>query len=1043
MSDSLEILKKHQYRDALLLAEVAAWLHMFGKFHEDFLEGTNANLDIEIPAEISSSSAEFAELNEVLVSNWTGTIWNKLPIEKFQAYDSSFKSLIKGHRDGSPKSNFRGLLMDAHGRGSGIEKGILARFGTDVRPNVYLATAFGFEGSMLDLNEIKIQRQKLYQFLQKKLVLLKNGNANLEASWTSYLNEFLEFLEVKFRTSLAETRRPFNDVTLFDQTALSVAFFKASLAQNLLLGWKDPSAKEVINKYNWRLLRIGLDGLAFWGNSARLTDLLARKQLIGSALDEVKQMLEVTYPLGFEIYRDESGSIFIVPDVDKLLSIGVANTELADQIQLIAQRTFSGETGFAIQPVSSPTRNTLSFGELAASAITKPSPNAGWLEEQWQSGSERQICYACGLRPWGLKDSKAYDRKLCEICEGRRTKRVESWLQKPDTTIWLDEVADKNGRVALVTGQFDLNDWLSGVTFNTILSFDPASRQLSIGKDSNGKLIDFDLKALTEEIKKALDSNSEFSDSPLLNNLIEDNQKRVNKSIADFYDLQLQDTDLADISVGTKKPELLALALLRQNPSFARIRRVWETTRRFWQEIQDGFETSVKQVGPRLKISGTFKANSSGKDAEKSKSLGRHQAYELKIGQVRFSIVCVRNGTTEELEFISAENLERAANRLGTSQQIKDAKSAEDFLKKQIYERGQNPGLQVEESTGYGSANTPRGTLQVTGVEIEQDNYLPVIPILAEPRTFMALVPADKSLEVVRAIRQKYECEMGKVRNRLPLTVGVVYAGARTPLPAILDAGRRMLKQPTQSQIWKVIQDVQNDPWPTEAELKLERAGQTLLLKVPVKMGDGVTDDVWYPYWKVEKAKDEKQPMGRNRQFTGPDGGQWVHVCDLKAGDTVELQPSRFDFEWLDTAARRFEISYTGGQRRLPPDGDARAKPRPYYLEQFGELEEVWKILSESLSTSQIKSLVTLVDTKRADWSQDKDKTVFEQLVEDAFKNIQWRKEKQANIRKPEPEKLEQLKRAARSGQLADVAELYLEILKCKPDQDDKKETNS
>ncbi len=49
MSNSLKVLADN--RDALLLAEVAAWLHMFGKFHEEFLKGVHG-MDIEIPSDV-------------------------------------------------------------------------------------------------------------------------------------------------------------------------------------------------------------------------------------------------------------------------------------------------------------------------------------------------------------------------------------------------------------------------------------------------------------------------------------------------------------------------------------------------------------------------------------------------------------------------------------------------------------------------------------------------------------------------------------------------------------------------------------------------------------------------------------------------------------------------------------------------------------------------------------------------------------------------------------------------------------------------------
>ncbi|MBU1247394.1 MAG: hypothetical protein KKB70_01745, partial [Proteobacteria bacterium] len=54
-------------------------------------------------------------------------------------------------------------------------------------------------------------------------------------------------------------------------------------------------------------------------------------------------------------------------------------------------------------------------------------------------------------------------------------------------------------------------------------------------------------------------------------------------------------------------------------------------------------------------------------------------------------------------------------------------------------------------------------------------------------------------LAVAQAIKEKYEREMGKVRNRLPLTLGAVYFGRRTPLAAALDAGRRILRHPARN----------------------------------------------------------------------------------------------------------------------------------------------------------------------------------------------------------------------------------------------------
>ncbi len=117
MSNSLDILAKH--RDALLLAEVGAWLHMFGKLHEEFLDGKH-ELDCEIPKDVP------VELSRILGNGkWTGDIWNELPIPSANlgAAGLSIYNMIEEHRPlKSESAGFIQLMADAHGRGFGIEK---------------------------------------------------------------------------------------------------------------------------------------------------------------------------------------------------------------------------------------------------------------------------------------------------------------------------------------------------------------------------------------------------------------------------------------------------------------------------------------------------------------------------------------------------------------------------------------------------------------------------------------------------------------------------------------------------------------------------------------------------------------------------------------------------------------------------------------------------------------------------------------------------------------------------------------------------------
>jgi hypothetical protein len=344
---------------------------------------------------------------------------------------------------------------------------------------------------------------------------------------------------------------------------------------------------------------------------------------------------------------------------------------------------------------------------------------------------------------------------------------------------------------------------------------------------------------------------------------------------------------------------------------------------------------------------------------------------------------------------------------------------------------------------------------------LEETPYVPAIVILSEPQTFMAIVPANRALEVAHSIRQKYEIEMGKVRNRLPLILGLVFAGSRTPLPAILNAGRRILKQPTKSEDWRVqaareVVESPNPHLPNKVVVSLGNEQQSLSVEMRNVMGDGTTgniwrrlspdrlfsnsdklleqlsdgtpEDAWYPYWWVKKDANGSIPVERERQFNDANGAIWVHARRLREDDVVSFTPSRFDFEFLETAAQRFEISYEGDERR-----GSFHPCRPYYLEELGDFKWLWEALSgpKGLTTTQIHNLIELIEDTRMEWVvAQEDKTVFERLVCDALNNAEWATHPKRYL---SPGKLKQLRQAAISGQLADVVELYMRILKRKP----------
>jgi hypothetical protein len=933
MSSSLKVLD--QNRRALLLAEVGAWLHDMGKCTDEMI--TSQAL------EALDQPSNYEYNYKTAYSHLVGS--HKLSL---LGDSTSLQCLIE-----RPGWILR-VLVRCHGAAH-IEKEEAGGSGKQRAADTRLSTPFG------------VEKDPPLSGLTAQLQALPFDNL-------SNRSQFQPAVKAAFLQALGDTRRPRNEITLWDWSHIVAALYKAALAGAVLLGNK-PDPKQL----RWRLLAIRFDSTQFVEHTSSIPALLARKQWLSDGLDRVRSLLEEDYPLGTEVYRDENGSIFVVPDIANILDYRDEDKSLNELIQQKLQ--FDGE--LVIMPLldeqgwwaQGPHRQN-EIPPIAQHLSSIPTTTADPSRvATWWSSASANICTICGVRPQG-PGKKAEDRKVCDTCEQRGEGRFKDWLAHLDTTIWLDEVADVNGRICLVAGQFALNDWLKPEGFVETL----------------------------------------LIDSP-------------------------------DAASGR----------VPKTPSFARLRRIWETTRQFWQDITNQIVDNniVGKVDARLHICGTFKSDS----GNTSRDPVPTHAYEILSGNTRISIACVENDT-----FLVIENLQYIAQLL--NKQCVTYADAGAHIQTLLDQRT----LPVEEPTGYGSANKPLGTLHVTDVKPDDTPYTPVIPILAEPRTFMALVPADRALAVAEAIKRKYETEMGKVRNRLPLTLGLVFADRRMPLVAILDAGRRMLQQgtgdsATVSERWKVKkieeQTSQANSWPVAVTLKLCRAGQTLELRVPTVMGDGSTPDKWYPYWCVEQDASGNKPTGRQLQFTGPDGNEWVHVCQLKAGDTVAFMPSWFDFVFLDTAARRFAVSYErsiqkdgdNAQRQgQPQDGGGRlrrrgpaGRTRPYYLEQLGELtarsdkpagaaaatpqsdgrDSLWDVLAEGLATTQIHNLVGLIETKRQEWEQSQE--TFEQLVHDAILNANWQEGKH-----PAGCELKRLQDAAISGELADVVELHMQILKRK-----------
>jgi hypothetical protein len=965
----LESLVNH--REAILLAEAIGWLHDYQKCSGEALKAQSANktnsdhglpwnkLDEQLRTQghpdLSSTSLNLlgiAETLSILLNKWDKK-WNNLSASFLLQF------LSRCHNT----SHFD--KQDPTG-------------GKQNHPNIQVSSPFGFEQAVP--NDLTNQLWNL------PWTTLANYSVNERVN-------IIQPVSKLFTQVGADTRRPINEISLWDWGMLVGALYKAAIAGALLSG-QVPQAADL----RWRFLSIRVQGIDYITKVARLPDLLSRQELLKDSFDKVRDLLETEYPLGNEVYRDESRSIFVVADLPNLLNFTNSRSENLGELilQEFKQGTLKNDIslklGGELTPVieldntswwgqdpdyktkeaaGQPSQDEIPpIGKILTEFITSPPSSEVikqfWSQNQVDKHKDADICTVCGLRPQGKSD-KLSSRKVCDICERRRLDRSQLWAtQQAEDTIWIDEVADINGRLALVVGRFDLEDWLNGQLVESLILNPPGSGSMTPAK----------------------------------------------------------------------------------NPSFSRIRRVWETTRQFWKDVQKDLKNSLSDSRRRLII-----------HLDQIPNLGLFHVYELELGKTTLSVAWYplqADGTGGYL--ISTDNLGYVAQQLQAEKEIfTDPATAaifvEDYIQSQFVNRDRSITLRDSGAVGDRDQNL-LANRRIIRTQHQDVAYSTAIPILTETSTFIALVPADKSLtsleslNIVKTIKTKYDREMGKVRNRLPLHLGVVYFHRRTPLRVALDAGRQMLnyKSPNDKQLWQV-QSTMTGQLPAEKQqlangtkqfdetitLELTQADRAITWHVPAKMGDGTTEDSWYPYVFLETNGDDSQVNGRQRAIKSQRPGEttpcWlVHAADLREGDQIYFTPSTFDFEFLDTTARRFEIYYDENGRRP-------RQTRPFYLEDLDRLDILWKIL-KTLETSQRHQIIHTIEATRETWyGQDQENSdltddVFKQFVEDTLANAAWPKDKKWwSISISEADR-QQLIQAGVRGELADLAELHMEILK-------------
>lgn len=911
-----DILRQH--RPLLLACETIGWLHMTGKAKVDFLRGHGGQKnDYEYEKWDALENPPF-RWDDLL--KW---VKDKFTLDK-DAWPGTLTEFIRKHtkRD----SGLLGLLQAGHGMASGIEKNLpssTAKYlGQDIT-HMWLSTAFGHPVRNLLVNPPELltdagwerllgQIEKLLKDLEALGSPASSHTTNDLDGWWRWREgvvgiEPVGWLRKAFTDTLAETRLPNNDVTLFDQSYVAAALFKSAVAGAILEGNSFPwSSNELKQQTHWRLLTVGIGADHYEARAVKIGDWTGARLALDEFFTKVCKLVEVDVAVGSLLYRDGEICVFSFPwerfGHDKQGCQG-GNFQIRDWQNWLTEQIdgYAREAKLEMPPdcsISEPSRSLVGMTvEIRKARETMAVPlHRNWdIPEQdspaCASHADRSshVCPVCRVR----RSRSGTDKQMpCDPCKARRTHRLDTWLQGEFGTdsIWISEVADTNDRVALVTMSLDIEPWLDGTRLDALRTQAiPEWRKFNPDLKSQPNPIDPStcFESLFQYIKKKLQSFDKAD--PVLSSLQEGyrhakerNDQRSDDEIwRNYFSLIVEDRashgrptwDTLDES---GRAAWLAHQLFRKLASPGRIYRFQRQAEDFFKELLAEFRDIAAADQNRWRVRRlVIKPDSSGF----SGSWEDRQAYNGRYGDAPVSLLYQE----QTKDFLTICNLAR----------LLKPEQDKDFL------RGGTLELKADDST-------EAKQLTIESIEAKAGvlgAYHPVIPLELSLVRFRVLLPLEAASTCVDRAIEAWSDQFARVWDRLPLRVGIVAFPRMMPFQAVIEAARNIesdLDEGGEPETWRVAECETRDGV-TALCLKSLDHRQDLLQTVPITLPDG-REDVFYPYLAVED-KHVRFPL----DFQHPNGQVFRHAKDLRGGDGVLVYPSRIATIFMDSTARRFE----------------------------------------------------------------------------------------------------------------------------------------
>jgi len=908
--------KLRQHRPLLLALEAIGWLHMTGKARIGFLRahgGQKDDYDYKKWHEQETPPFPWDYLLKWVRDNYSDNLEDKV------VWPQTLTEFITKHADGESQGNLVGLLQSGHAMASGIEKQSFPQrtveyIGQDAT-HMWLSTAFGqpVRNLLADPPELLTEAgwKRLLGHIEGLLSELKrlgDKSPNDLDAWRRWRDGAVGpddgWLRKAFTSTLAETRLPNNDVTLFDQSYVAAALFKSAAAGAILEGnsfpWKNSSLKQ---QTCWQLLTVGIGADHYETRTVKIGDWTGARLALNEFFKKVCKLIEVDLAVGSLLYADGEVCVFSFPG-ERLnhnggnLQIKEWEKWLSEQIDCYARKA-KLETPPHCRISKEPSRSLVGMtAEIRNVRKTMAVPlHRNWELPPPEMDSNGHVCPVCLVGRSGNGNSK---QTPCKTCRDRRTGRLDKWLsgELEMDTIWISEVADANDRVSLVTMSLDIEPWLDGTRLDALRAqsvVEWAAQNATPKKPlpgNHGSLVDF--------VNTALGRGNLASKA---RSLI---QKKIAPGLKDengqnvpwkkFYGLMVEDRANApewDELNDYGRARWLTHQLFRKLASPGRIYRFQSQAKDFFKALLAEFReiAAADQNRWRTRRS-VLESTAPGSWTDRKPYKGRFSDTPLDLLYIKDL-----NG------FITISNMSR----------ILEKAHDKETLKGKTIQLKDDENRQVDPLT-IKAVKEVKSTLGV---------YHPVIQLELSPVRFRVLLPLEAASACVDWAVEAWNDEFGRVWDRLPLRVGIVAFPRKTPFQAVIEAVRAVeddlagIRKPEtmtknhgkmtrknesdldRTETWRVTgQDCREGI----AALNFVTSDEhSVLQTLPIRLPDG-REDVFYPYLAVE----DKEPRF-SLDFQHPDGQTYRHPKDLRIGDGVLVYPSLIATVFMDSTTRRFE----------------------------------------------------------------------------------------------------------------------------------------